>query len=191
MEAQKPEMRKMARFLAVALVALAPMAWASTALAALWAEVGNAGDLPATAQVPAGVGALTSISGALGSDTDADMYRIWVTGGGTFSATTVGGASFDTQLFLFYSSGMGVYANDDSAGGLQSTLPASNLLTPAAAGIYYLAISGYDRDPESPGGLIFPTSPFTDVHGPTGAGGGSPISGWSGIEKFSLPTRFT
>jgi hypothetical protein len=64
----------------------------------------------------AGPGALTSISGTVSSGTDADMYQIFISSPGTFSATTVGtpGTLTDTQLFLFDASGFGVYANDDA-----------------------------------------------------------------------------
>jgi hypothetical protein len=110
------------------------------------------------------------------------MYCINLTGSGTFSATTVGLAGFDTQLFLFDSPGLGVYANDDDV-AFQSTLPAGHALTPTTAGLCYLAISGFDLDPVSAGGQIFPNT-FTGVHGPTGLGGGSAISGWTGTGVF-------
>src|SRR5258705_9577017 len=80
-------------------------------------EVGDAGGLPATAALTAGagVGALTAIEGTLSPDSGdiADMFEIILTAGGTFSATTVGGASFDAELFLFDSAGVGGYAQDD------------------------------------------------------------------------------
>ena len=70
--------------------------------------------------------------------------------GDSFSATTVGGAGFDTQLFLFDDDGAGVargkVANDDSSGTFQSTLPtAPTPLTNGGTlsyppGVYYLAI---------------------------------------------------
>jgi hypothetical protein len=114
------------------------------------------------------------------------MYRICLKGGRTFSATTVGGAQFDTQLFLFDRQGIGVYANDDvgSDGGstyiVQSTLPAGHALTPQYRGKYYLAISAYNNDPVSAGGRIFPNEgSFTDVVAASGPGGGSKITGWS------------
>jgi hypothetical protein len=46
--------------------------------------------------------------------------------------------------------------------------------------VYYLAITSFDVDPTSAGGLIVLSSPFTGVFGPTGPGGGAPISGYSG-----------
>jgi hypothetical protein len=67
----------------------------------LFNEVGDAGGLLDNAAVTSGAGALTQIMGTLGLG-DADLYAIYVDGGGTFSATTVGGVApgFDTQLFL-------------------------------------------------------------------------------------------
>ena len=79
-----------------------------------WHEDGDAGETRATAQRVVGLGPLTEISG---STNDADMFKICVTGNQTFSATTVEGASWDTQLFLFDASGRGVYANDVSVPG--------------------------------------------------------------------------
>lgn len=167
----------MRRLFVLAALATAVAAIAvSSALAAPWAEVGDAGDLPLTANTPNGVGALTSITGVAGGS-DEDMYRICLTGGGTFSASTVGSVLVDTQLFLFDSAGLGVEANDDSV-GLKAVLPAGGL-SPTAGGVYYLALSSFNNDPVSSGGLIFPSTPFNLVHGPTGPGGGSPISGWT------------
>ena len=155
-----------------------------------WTEVEEAGDLPGTAQLITQNEALEFITGSLSSPTDVDMYAIFITGGGNFSATTVGWtADVDTQLTLFDSSGIGIYSNDDFAtDNPQSTLPAFNPLTPTTPGIYYLAISDWDYDPLSDGGYIFPhaTGGLSDtaVDGPTGPGGGSPITGWGGISTI-------
>jgi hypothetical protein len=163
---------------------------ASFAVAASWAEVGDAGDLPATAQstfvlgpMPSLGTSIGSITGTLSSSTDRDMYRICKVATSASSATTVGtpGTLSDSQLFLFTGVGLGILANDDDdpSGTLRSTLPAAAL--PALGfGAYNLAISGFDADPVSVGGLIFPSTPFGGVFGPTGPGGGSPIIGWSG-----------
>jgi hypothetical protein len=145
-----------------------------------WQEQGDAGGLPGGAQVVTGSGSITSIHGGLSFRNDRDMYRICLAGGGTFSATTVNGASFDTQLFLFNRAGRGVYGNDDTASTVQSRLPAGTSLTPQTAGRYYLAISSFNNDPVSPGGEIFPIdTAFDAVVGPTGPGGGQRISGWT------------
>jgi hypothetical protein len=155
-----------------------------------WAEVEDAGNLPETAQNITQNGPLEFITGYLESPTDIDMYAIFITGGGNFSATTVGWTiDVDTQLTLFDSSGIGIYSNDDfSNGSWQSTLPAFNPRTPTTPGIYYLAISDWDYDPVSDEGYIFPhpssIGSDTDLNGPTGPGGSSPITGWDGISTI-------
>lgn len=155
-----------------------------------WIEVGDAGRLPGTAQITVGTGSLTSISGTLLDDTDVDVYRIILAGGGTFSATTFGLTSVDTKLFLFDVTGRGAYVNDDAnVFTLQSTLPAGDPLTPAQAGVYYLAIAGFDIDPVSVGGLIFPDPLFPEgVFGPTGPGGGSAVTDFVGTGDFGAYT---
>ena len=168
-----------------AVLSAAPLAFGGPVL-----EVGDAGDLPGSAH-PTGAGAVPTIAGSIATATDADMYAITITTPAAFSASTIGptgvGILSDTQLFLFDSSGMGIYANDDSpSGGLRSLLPLKgdlsfnpNGLGPSAPGLYYLVVTSYNTDPVSGAGLIFPNTPFNVVHGPTGAGGGSPISGYS------------
>ena len=78
-------------------------------------------------------------------------------------ASTVAGTTLDTQLFLFDSAGHGVYANDDAPGVMgQSALPAGVAFTPAAAGVYSLAITRYNQDPVTLGGSrLFPDVIFT------------------------------
>jgi hypothetical protein len=145
------------------------------------AEAGDSGDLPASAQEPGPQGPLAQIDGTVSSPADRDMFKVCLTGGSAdFSATTIGGAGFDTQLFLFNSEGRGVYANDDF-GAPQSGLPPDHRLTPTARGVYYLAISTFDWDPVSFMGRIFPTS--SGVVGPTRMGGMLPISGWTASDQ--------
>ena len=156
---------------ALALLIFAPAAGAAT-------EQGDAGDLPATAQDLSGE-TVTRIDGEFASTEDVDMYRVCVSGGGSFSATTVGGTALDTQLFLFDSDGRGVYANDDVQPAVgQSRLPDQHPLTPRTEGEYLLAAGPYNLDPRSPAGAIFPGEP--GVVGPTGDGGDEPIALWGG-----------
>ncbi|NEQ52194.1 MAG: CHAT domain-containing protein, partial [Leptolyngbya sp. SIO3F4] len=132
---------------------------------------------------------IESISGSLSEDGDVDLYQIYLSGDGTFSASTVDLTRLDTQLFLFSApDGLGIYGNDDDAncaGCRESTLPAQNLLTPTEAGIYYLAVSEFANNPLAESGEeIFPNS-FDDVDvdaikAPTGPGGTLPLAGWTG-----------
>jgi hypothetical protein len=143
-------------------------------LAQVHVELGDAGELPGTAQVITGLPVLTSITGSLGAN-DADMFRFH-SPGGMFSATvTAVSNAGDSQLFLFNSTGFGVLANDDNG----VLFAPSRIFTAALpAGDYFLAISEFNRDPVSAGGLIFPDDLPTAIVGPTGPGGGLPISGW-------------
>jgi hypothetical protein len=156
---------------------------ASLAFGSTFTEIGDAGTLPAAAQVTSGTGPLTAISGMLTLAADfSDMYEIFLTGGGTFSATTTGGAAFDTELFLFDSTGHGVYAQDDVTGFFnQSTLPSGNALTPTSPGLYFLAITQCCFEPSNASGLIFNASGNNNVVvGPTASGGTLPITGYTG-----------
>lgn len=182
-------MNKLARVTAIS--ALVAAISSVHAQAATFTEMGDAGETLSTAEVIRGSQPLDSISGALPGNADqgtfpgsADLFKLSLTGGGTFSATTVGGASFDTQLFLFNSKGIGIYGNDNASLTLennQSTLPKGDF-SPTKSGLYYLAISGFNYDPVSDQGEIFPNPglPFSQVFGPTGPGGGSPLSGFAG-----------
>ena len=92
---------------------------------------------------------VTSISGNLGTAGDVDLFQVFLSGDGTFSATTVNLTDLDTQLFLFDADGLGVYGNnnDVDCNCLQSTLPSGNSLTPTEAGVYFLGITGFGVEP--------------------------------------------
>ncbi|UCE98835.1 MAG: hypothetical protein JSV82_06505 [Planctomycetota bacterium] len=164
-------------------VAIAVVFTVNSGAFAVWTEIGDAGDLPGTAQVPVGSGPLTAISGTLSSD--ADMYQIYISDPIAFSAYASGLSlvdPFDPQLFLFDLSGMGVYADDDSGAILDAWLLPGIAYSPTTSGIYYLAISTYNLDPFSAGGAIFSGYPAMT---PTGPGSGSPVSYWSGTTYTS------
>jgi pre-peptidase len=170
--------------LAVAVsLGLAPSAFAVS-------ESGDAGDLPSTAQ-DLGSGAVTSILGSFPGGGDVDVYRVCLTDGASFSATTssVGPPPLDTQLFLLDANGFGVYSNDDAAiGQRNSRLPSNHRFSPTAPGVYFIALSSFNNDPQSDAGEIFPdlfsTSLYPDmVVDAAGVGADEPIVGWSG------PTR--
>ncbi len=153
-------------------------------------EIGDAGESLSTAQIiPSGLLPLESISGKISQATpDADIFQIFLTEGKLFSATTAinPGTLADPQLYLFDSSGKGIFANDnESSNSTQATLPIGGF-SPNQSGIYYLAISGFDYYPVSAGGDIFPRFPEVSfdgvgVYSPTGAGGGSPLSEFDGL----------
>jgi len=81
------------------LAVLAMVTWAN---AAIWTEQGDAGDLIGTQQTPGPPGMpLTAIVGTLATFTDVDGYSILIPDPLAFQATTLGGATWDTQLTLF------------------------------------------------------------------------------------------
>ena len=124
------------------------LAMAGAAYGQAWTEVGDAGqDGIGTAQVPTGVGPLTSISGRLADDQDADVYAIQIVDEAAFFAD-VFGASWDTMMFLFNDDGTGQVKNDDYS-GLQSAINSVGVFD---NGLYYLGISSYANDPQDAGG---------------------------------------
>lgn len=171
---------RLATFTTVFVLALAA---APAAFAAV--EQGDAGDLTTTAQ-DLGDAPVTQIFGSFADAADADVYRVCLSDGDSFSATTVGATTLDTQMFLFNTGGFGIYANDDAAVGVRgSRLPAQHAFSPASGGEYYLAISSFNRDPQSSMGEIFPDSfnPLVYPDGVTdasGFGGAEPLGSWDG-----------
>jgi len=132
---------------------------------------------------------LESISGRLSSASDVDLYQIYLTGEGTFSATTIDGSNADTQLFLFDGDGLGVYGNGNNSecNCLQSTLPAGDPLTPTAPGIYYLGVNVFGVNPVSSSGEIFTAATSTgNLSEPTDAGGALPLVGWENVQANDL-----
>jgi hypothetical protein len=159
------------------LVAITALFWAAfVGVGQAAVEIGDAGDLPATAQDLGAESALGAVGGTLDGLGDRDVYRACLTGGGSFSASTVGGTDLDTQLFLLDADGRGVYANDDAPDVIgQSALPAGDPLTPAAAGVYYLAVARFNQDPTSAAGdLLFP-----DLVSTVAPLSGDPVAAWT------------
>jgi hypothetical protein len=171
----------MKRKLLPLLAVLAGAALATHVKADVWTESGDAGGVM-PGQVTVGGGRLTSIVGELRGTNDEvfdfeDMYQIYIDEPTNFSATTVGGADFDTQLFLFNELGIGIAHNDDSASTLRSTLSSQFILEP---GMYTIAVTGYNRDPVSASGLIWQNSPFGTERAADGPGAADPVNGWTG-----------
>lgn len=181
---RKLEGKAMRKIATQGLTALALLALTTAARADVFFEMGDAGQLPGTAQPVIVTGPLDAISGNISNNNDVDMFMIFIPNPALFSATTAGGTGtlVDTQLFLFRADGTGVEANDDiSLTNRRSSLPAGNPNAPTTAGIYLLAISSFNNDPLAPGGArIFPDpSGIGMTVGPTGPGDGNPVSGWT------------
>jgi Ca2+-binding RTX toxin-like protein len=187
--------------LALSLAGVVVVASGGPAGAVSHAEVGDAGDLLANAQVPSGSGALTQITGTVSAREDVDLYKICVDSNAAFSATTSGtaGTLGDTQLFLFNATGQGVEMNDqDTPAGPgptsnRSTLPLAHNPGPTS-GTYYLAISAYDTDAltaPSPGGfLIFPEPSGTEVVGSISSD--RTLGGWNdNLDNPLSPSTYT
>lgn len=160
--------------LATAILSLATTA---TVHAQTWAEV-NAGDLPRTAELTVGNGVLSRIQGTLSPDADVDMYVIRVDDPATFSCSTVGGAAYDTQLWMFSLDGRGISFKDDDTSILQSTLTGAFLAEP---GKVLIAVARYNNDAEDgAGNELWLDAPFTLERAPDGPGALSPVSAWDG-----------
>jgi len=178
----------------IALAALMASAGANT-----WDEAtnggGDAGELPTTAQVTnLGIGPapLLTITGTNDAN-DVDMYQIIICNPEFFDARV--SANFDTQLWLFDLNGNGVLHNDDDPGGGNTSrigalagnvFPANqswSVWQPAnlPAGVYYLAISRYNRDPRNAANaFIWANSPFNQQRTPDGPGAPGPVNNWFG-----------
>ncbi len=125
------------------------------------------------------------IYGSIEDSDDADLFLFYWPGG----ELEINASSNDPQLFLFDENGVGVWGNDDGGLGLNARIYDAAL----SAGIYYLGISGYDRDPYSASGLIFPSYPYEDQHPPQNY---DPLLYWDGFSTtgdytitFSSPVR--
>ncbi len=157
------------------IVCAAALMISGSAMAQTWNEIPDAGDLPATAQLTQGFGALTLITGSLLDDVD--MYAIIIDDHANFSAINTAYTGSDTQLFLFDSAGMGVVFNDDFT-GLLAGLDGTHVV---ADGLYYLAIGDYDCDALNPGGLDIwhDGSPYSGQYAPDGPGAPGPVASWN------------
>lgn len=148
--------------------------------AIIWNEQGDARDGLGTAQTVIGLGALGSINGTLGLDVD--LYKINISGAGTFSAAITSWTSTSTsQMFLFDNAGYGV------KGVIQGTSFGSLSLP---SGTYFLGITSRTMEPfsllpgdgESP---IFPATP--GVVDPRNVFGGLyPLNSWGGTPKLDV-----
>ena len=156
-----------------------------------WTEIGDAGPLVSTAQEPTGEGRLRNIYGTISTNTDVDMYRIYVSNPLTFSAAvnSVSG-ELDSGLVLFNEAGYALYGNDDAMLGTRDAgLLAGHANGPQAEGWYNLAVFALGTPPVSGDGFtpdhyMFPnvSSPYTQILTATGPGGASSLTGWAQLE---------
>ena len=172
-------------------------------MAAVWTEVGDAGRLPSTAQATVGFGTLDTIFGNLENADpaqslfDVDLYLIRIFDPLNFFARTVNAPGLyvsDPQLFLFNSSGLGIYMNDDDESGLnasQSRLPGGHPFGPLVAGLYLLGTGWWNNEPLSITGQIFSDANDPGTNGP-GAGGSDPLMGWDDnvLARIDLETDY-
>jgi hypothetical protein len=166
---------------------IASPAFADTVIAS------GAGPLPGSAQDLTGAGAVTNIQGSLDllDGQYISMFAIDITDFQDFSAQTLDVGAFglpDTELFLFNSSGTGVYMNDDISGGdTFSCLPSATGgnpcpfgqggLGPTSNALYYLAIADSADSPwDAASVYLFLSGSSTDLLGPDPSAG--PIAGW-------------
>lgn len=162
-----------------ALAAAFLLALAPAALAQTWNEVGDAGDMIATAQVTVGVGPLTTINGALGSAGDVDLYCVEL----GITPRVLGIPAVQLQcvmdagpnLWVFDANGMGITTHPVCMGGFK-TVTTAYFPSP---GTYYVAVAYAGVDPVSAGGPIWATGVPAE-RGPDGPGAASPLAGWVG-----------
>jgi len=149
--------------------AVLSLAFVGTALATTFTESTEVGESIATSTLlPGGID--TIIGGLEG---DADLYGFYW-GGGVFYVNSAG-SEYDTQLFLFDNTGVGIQGNDD---GIAIAGPAYLQLTNLMQGLYYLGVSQYDYDPfTSSGAPIFESYPWEPLYGPLTA---DPLHHWEG-----------
>ncbi|MEP0848412.1 MAG: S8 family serine peptidase [Phycisphaerae bacterium] len=154
------------------------LAAASSAAAGIWIEQGDA---PSTmpGQATGGTGPLMHIQGQLQSHFDVDVFCIQIVDPWAFMASTLGGAAFDTQLFLFEPGGMGITHNDNASPvDPQSMITGQFVPVP---GVYAIAISAFNRDAVNTNVLpIWEDAPFDIERPPDGPGAPGPLASWIG-----------
>lgn len=167
-----------------------PAALALTAIALpaqTWTEVG-AGSTSTRSETPLGSGPLTRIQGTLAAGQSADIYLVRIDDPVTFRASTAGGATFDTQLWIFDVDGRGLTFRDDDASSSQSTVSGQFV----SGGTVLIAVSEYDNDPlDSTGAELWNDTPYAIERQPDGPGAANVFTQWSGTSATVLPYTLT
>lgn len=147
----------------------------ASASASSWIEVGDAGQLPITAQVTTGTGPLLDLCGKLITKNDVDLYCFRITDVSQFEATA--SAPFDTQLFLFTLTGQALSMGDQNAPGNQGRITGTFVPGP---GDYLIAISRYNNDPvDAIGALIWNNTPRNTERAPDGPSTLGVLANWN------------
>mgnify|MGYP003896887171 CR=1 FL=1 len=161
------------------------LCFAAPVQAQVWNEQGDAGSLPNNAQITVGFGPLRDIRGNAPAANNVDLYAIRIMNPQDFSATTLPppgapppppGTLRNPVLYLFDSTGRGVYANDNvEPQNPESLLPAHHPLGPTSPGLYFLGIAPFDNRPLGRNSLI-----FGNIGGPGifGADRTNPVDAW-------------
>lgn len=156
---------------------LIALAGCASANAQVWTEVGDAGqNSVADAQVTAGVGGVTTITGSLSNNNDVDLYAIIIRDLSLFRTGVTAFGIGDSQLFLFNMNGtLQVWNND--FGGVLSEITNQGVFS---GGHYILGISSFANRPVNSSALDVST--FTTWPGPDAQqrrGNGRILAGWN------------
>lgn len=161
---------------------LCSFALVSHARAQVWNEIGDAGDLIATAQITVGANPLTTLTGTLSSPTDVDVYCIQV--GPTPRALGLPVASLQCvanqgpNVWIFDANGIGVATNETCMGGVKGIT--TTLVSPGLPTTLYVAVSYYGVAPTSPSGDIWLPA-IGGERAPDGPGAAGALNGWAGV----------
>ena len=159
----------------LAALALALLTTALPAAADPWAEAGDAGPLPASAQTTVGSAQLTVITGALGAPDDVDMYCIQVQTPATLVIELQCVIIQGPNIWLFDATGKGVAANSTCVGGGKRIL--STFVS--AAGKYYVAVAYNGVNPYAGASPIWVPA-NTGERAPDGSGAAGAVTAWIG-----------
>lgn len=154
-----------------------------------WTEA-NAGELTTTAEATVGTGPLTTITGSLSTTESADLYLIRIDDPVGFTCSSVGGATFDSQMWMVSLDGYGISARDDNPVAMrQSTLTGQFVTAP---GRYLVGISRYDNDPLNQNGdELWADAPYSVERQPDGPGIGTRFTQWSGLTSVQSDYTLT
>lgn len=148
----------------------------------------GAGQTWSTSETPLGSGPLTRIQGTIAAGRSADVYLVRIDDPATFQVSSVGGAGFDSQLWMFRVDGRGIAFRDDDPSSTQSTLSGQF----PGAGTVLIAISEYDNDPlDQNGNALWNDSPFATERAPDGPGALNAFTQWSGTSVQARPYTLT